>query len=285
MDQSLFFYILAHITGIGHRGLLNLLNYPVTTNIQQIIEEAQVLPRFQAQVTQELTQAFSHLDEWHEKAEQESFILLTDDRYPPLLAQIYDPPAILFYEGQLELLQTNCLSVVGSREPMYETYEALNYFVPSLAHDFTIVSGLARGVDSYAHLKTIEAGGNCIAVVANGLDIYYPKENTALQQKIAQKHLLLSEYPQGTIAKPFRFPCRNRIIAGLSMGTVVFQAKRKSGSQITANQALENGRGVYVLPGNALSPLYEGSHLLIQAGAKLTIQPQDIIEEKWLYQS
>lgn len=285
MEQSVFFYILCHIVGLGNRSRLKLLaQHYVGDDVEKIIRLGEVTYRYQDQVRQQLTTCFNHLTEWEQRSREESFILLTDASYPDILASIYDPPAVLFYEGKLDLLKENSLGVIGSRKPIYYSYQMLNYFIPRLVPHFVIVSGLARGIDAYAHLKTLEANGRAVAVIGSGLDVYYPIENRALQQKLMAEQLVISEYPQGTVPHPYHFPARNRIIAGLSSGVCVMQAGAHSGTFITANQALEEGRAVYAVPGNALAREFEGCHQLIQSGAKLVYQPEHIIEEKWLYQ-
>lgn len=196
------------------------------------------------------------------------WVSIFDPRFPEYLRHIYDPPALLFYKGNIELAKENLLSVVGSRVHSPYTTEVLKQFVPVLVEKkLVLVSGLAKGVDTQTHHLTLQNTGKTIAVIGCGLDYYYPKENQLLQDEIAKNHLLLSEYPIGT--KPLRhhFPMRNRIIAGLSLGTLVIEAKYRSGSLITANLALREGREVFAVPGDITNPFCAGTNDLIAQGA------------------
>ena len=142
-----------------------------------------------------------------------------------------------------------------------------------------ILSGLAAGIDREAHIQTILLGGKTISVIGTGLDYFYPKNNKRLQEKISTEHLLISEYPLGSPPLKYNFPMRNRIIAGLSHGTLVIEAKQKSGSLITANVALQENREVFAVPGNILENSFQGTNQLIQAGAKLVLNASDILQE------
>lgn len=289
MDKFLLLYMLRHVHGIGNICLLHLLNDTMhwsekEWNLSSIIQKLHVTDEQRYCIQSQLNEMCHHLHFWQNKKDNDPFILLTDEQYPMILSQIYNPPAMLFYRGDLSLLKKDALAVIGSRKAIYDSYRAVDHFIPSLVPHFVMVSGLALGIDSYAHIQTLKHHGHAIAVVGNGLDYFYPKENTALQNQIATHHLMISEYPSGTSPRPYYFPQRNRIIAGLSNGVCVFQARKKSGTFITANLALEEGRAVYAIPGSILSPHFEGCHRLIQMGAKLVFQPQHIIEEKWLFQ-
>lgn len=200
--------------------------------------------------------------------------------FPEHLRNIYDSPIGLFCRGNVELLKKRSLSVVGSRTCTTYGKEALKKLLPKVIHEgYVIVSGLARGIDAEAHRTSIKEGGETIGVIGTGIDLVYPPENKNLQQTIGNQHLLVSEYPLGT--KPLRehFPMRNRIIAGLSMGTLVIEARYRSGSLITANLALNEGREVFAVPGSVLSPLSEGTNDLIKHGAKCVLSADDILEE------
>ncbi|MBY5034531.1 DNA-processing protein DprA [Streptococcus gallolyticus] len=207
-----------------------------------------------------------------------SFSIL-DDIYPLELRKIYNPPVLLFYLGNLDLLEESKLGVVGSRNASKIGTGSVKKIVNELDNRFVIVSGLARGIDTAAHIACLKNGGKTIAVIGCGLDTYYPKENKELQDYIAKHHLLLTEYPVGEEPKKFHFPERNRIIAGLSQGVAVVEAKMRSGSLITCERAMEEGRDVFAVPGSILEGNSEGCHHLIKEGAKCTTSGMDILSE------
>ncbi|GBG97211.1 DNA-processing protein DprA [Lactococcus termiticola] len=207
-----------------------------------------------------------------------SFSIL-DEAYPERLRQIYDPPTLLFYLGNLKLLEQEKIAFVGSREASSSAMKSTQNLISGLNGRFVIVSGLARGIDTASHLSAIKSKSGTIAVIGTGLDQYYPEDNRKLQDHISRHELLLSEYPAGSKALKYHFPERNRIIAGLSKAVVVIEAKRRSGSLITAERAMEEGRDVFAVPGDINEARSEGCHHLIQEGAKLVYQPKDIIEE------
>ena len=203
-----------------------------------------------------------------------------DDSYPLLLSQIADPPPVLYVQGDCDLLLSPCVAMVGSRAAT--AYGRRCSF--SLAGDLakagvTVVSGLALGVDAEAHSGALAAGGNTIAVLGCGLDVAYPRQNSRLFDRIRKDGLLVTEYPLGTRPDGFRFPARNRIIAGASWGVVVVEAARKSGSLITAEMALDEGREVFAVPGQIDSFKSGGTHWLLQQGAKLVQSAEDILVE------
>lgn len=201
--------------------------------------------------------------------------------YPLALTEIEDPPTMLFGRGQLSALERPLtLAMVGSRTPTFQGSRDAGAFAHDLAQSgIAVVSGLARGIDTAAHEGALKANGVTIAVVATGLDKVYPEQNTALAEAITEQGLVLSEYPLGTAARPSHFPLRNRIISGLSAGTLVVEAALKSGSLITARMALEQGKEVFAIPGSIHSPLSKGCHQLIKQGAKLVESASDILEE------
>nr|WP_249315267.1 DNA-processing protein DprA [Bacillus sp. FJAT-49711] len=212
-----------------------------------------------------------------------SYITFNDPEYPKALKEIHDPPLILFLMGDKSLLSKHAIAVVGARAANHYARTALDFILPELIRNhIVIISGLAKGTDTYAHEKTIEYGGETIAVLGGGFFHLYPSENKALAAKIVKNHLLLSEYPPIIKPEKWHFPMRNRIISGLSKGTVVVQAKKRSGSLITADMALEAGREVFALPGPIDDSLSEGTNHLIQQGAKLIVSGQDILEELFL---
>ena len=203
-----------------------------------------------------------------------------DDNYPARLKEIYDYPPIIYVKGEILPQDEWCLAVVGTRLATAYGRQVTEEIVTDLAHNnITIVSGLARGIDTIAHHTALEAGGRTIAVAACGLDIIYPSENTNLARQIIEHGALISEYPLGTKPKPEYFPRRNRILSGISLGVLVTEAGEGSGALITADMALEQNRDVLAVPGSVLSPASRGTNHLIQEGAKLVQNCQDVLEE------
>lgn len=191
-----------------------------------------------------------------------------DQVYPQKLREIYRPPLILFAQGNLKLLQENVITIVGSRQATDYSQLVLNKIVPQLVKsNFVIASGLAMGVDVMAHSVTLNNGGKTIAVIGNGLNHFYPERNSQIQRQIINEGLVLSEYLPDTPPRPFRFPERNRILAGIADSVIVTEAKEKSGSLITANIALQENRNIYAVPGPINSQLSIGPNKLIAAGA------------------
>lgn len=208
-------------------------------------------------------------------------ISIYDKEYPQNLKEIYQPPWALFAKGNLSLLEKGPrLAVVGTRQATPYGKNAIRMIFPGLMDKgVTIVSGLARGIDTLAHEAAIKNGGNTIAVIAGGFYHIYPKENKGLAEELMKNHLVVSEYPPDTIPLKWHFPARNRIISGLSAGTFIIEAKRKSGSLITANYAVNEGRDVFSLPGSIFNPFSIGANDLIQCGAKLVTCAEDILVE------
>jgi DNA processing protein len=200
--------------------------------------------------------------------------------YPQLLEATAQPPWVLYTRGNRELLGRPGIAIVGTRTPtVYGKRMAEQYARELSRSGVCVVSGLARGIDGAAHLGALEEPGSTIAVLGCGIDVIYPKEHAYLYGRIAEKGLILSEYPPGRPGAPGLFPQRNRIIAGLSLGTFVIEAALKSGSLITADQALDESRDVFALPGPVTSPKSAGTNALIQQGAKLVACARDILDE------
>jgi DNA processing protein len=207
-------------------------------------------------------------------------ITLKDEEYPKRLKDIYDPPALLYVRGELKKEDEFAISIVGSRKTTpYGRWFTEKVSQELARHGVTIVSGMARGIDSLAHLGAISGGGRTIAVLGCGVDVIYPSENRNLFAKIIDRGAILSEFPMGSPPEGGHFPRRNRIISGLSLGVVVVQASEKSGSLITAGYALEQGREVFAVPGNVGTESSRGTHRLIKEGAKLVESSEDILEE------
>jgi len=205
-------------------------------------------------------------------------IVLNDISYPTLLKEIYDPPLVLFKRGRLEV--NKCVAVVGSRKASDYGLKVAKELAYGLARNgINVVSGLARGIDSKAHEGAIDASGITTAVLGCGVDVIYPPENERLFNKILSSGALVSEYLPGFPPLPGNFPARNRIISGLCSGVIVIEANEKSGSLITANFALEQGRDVFAIPGNLGNMNSKGTNKLIREGAKLVTCVDDILEE------
>ncbi|NNF99754.1 MAG: DNA-protecting protein DprA [Desulfobacteraceae bacterium] len=206
-------------------------------------------------------------------------ILQTDDRYPTLLSEIPDPPPFLYVYGRIDSLGPP-VAVVGSRNATSYGIQAAEHLGSSLAgNGVTVVSGMARGIDTAAHQGALAGKGKTIAVLGSGLKKIYPAENTKLFHRIAENGAVISEFPLNSGPEPHHFPIRNRIISGMTYGTVVVEAARKSGSLITARLAAEQNREVFAVPGSINSYKSTGTHTLIKQGAKLVEHVQDILEE------
>lgn len=210
-------------------------------------------------------------------------LTLADAEYPATLLHIADPPLLLYVKGRLELLSRPALALVGSRNATAQGLANAEKFAEILSESgWTIVSGLALGIDAAAHqgaLRYPDRGGATVAVIGTGADIVYPARNRTLAHLIAQAGCIVSEYPLGTPALSGNFPRRNRIISGLARGVLVIEAAAESGSLITARMAAEQGRDVFAIPGSIHSPLAKGCHQLIKQGAKLVESAHDILEE------
>lgn len=207
-------------------------------------------------------------------------ISLMEPSYPEMLKEIEDSPIVLYAKGDIQPQDRYAIAIVGSRKPTFygtSVAESLSQELASMG--FTIVSGMARGIDAISHKGAIRAGGRTIAVLGSGLDVPYPPENKGLMDKIGASGYIISEFPSGTPPDKENFPKRNRLISGLSLGVVVIEATSDSGSLITAGYALEQGREVFAVPGNITSPNSEGTNELIKKGAALTRKAEDIVEE------
>lgn len=224
-------------------------------------------------------QKVDHALTWADQP-QHHIISYSDDAYPALLKELSDAPPILYLAGDLSLLNTPQLAIVGSRTATASGSQIAQQFATYLAqHGITITSGMAVGIDTSSHQGALNANGKTIAVTGTGLDRIYPSKNKALAYDIFEKGLLVSEFALGTAPSKSNFPRRNRIISGLSLGTLVIEATEKSGSLITAYKALEQGREVFAIPGSIHNPHAKGCHQLIKNGAKLVDCATDIINE------
>ena len=209
-----------------------------------------------------------------------SLMTLADADYPPALLEIADPPAMLYCKGRRALLGQPALGIVGSRNATPQGLRDAEAFARALADaGFTIVSGLALGIDAAAHRGGLAGAASSIAVIGTGIDRIYPARNKALAHELAERGLIVSEFPLGTPPLPGHFPRRNRLISGLARGVLVVEAAPDSGSLITAKVATEQGREVFAMPGSIHSPLARGCHALIKQGAKLVESAADILDE------
>ncbi len=218
------------------------------------------------------------LDEIHRLGAQ--VVTLADENYPPLLRETEGSPAVLYVKGTLTAQDQRAVAVVGTRKASNYGAEMTRRLVVALTQaGVTIVSGLAYGIDVIAHQEALNAGGRTIAVLGCGIDILYPSNHRHVAEKIIKNGALITEFAPGTEPLPVNFPIRNRIISGMTLGTLVVEAPEKSGALQTANFAGEQGRDVFAVPGNVTSPNSMGTNMLIQDGAKLVISAEDILKE------
>jgi len=207
-------------------------------------------------------------------------IPLTDPRYPPRLKEIFDPPPLLYARGRVELLGSLMLAVVGTRRPTPYGMAAAERLARDLSlAGLTIVSGMARGIDTAAHRAALDSLAGTVAVFGCGIDELYPAENRKLAKEIGDKGLIVSEFPMGTPPYPQNFPVRNRIVSGMSAGVLVVEGGEYSGSAITAKLAAEHNREIFAVPGNITSKMSWGPNLLIKQGAKLVQEWNDVVAE------
>lgn len=207
-------------------------------------------------------------------------LTIEDDFYPQNLKEIHDPPPVLYFKGNIIEKDKNSISIVGSRKATYYGKMVAENLSKDLALvGLTIISGMARGIDTAAHRGALSVNGRTIAVLGCGIDLIYPPENRRLAKEIEESGAIITEFPFSTLPERQNFPRRNRIISGLSLGTVVVEAEEKSGALITTDFALEQGREVFAVPGNITSSMSNGTHNLIKQGAKLINTYQDILEE------
>ena len=221
------------------------------------------------------------VDQQQKMLEAGAFLIaFSDPAYPERLKEIFDPPIALYARGRAELLRSIVLGVVGTRRPTPYGTAATERLSADLAQaGLTIASGMARGIDTSAHRAALDIGGDTVAVLGCGVDLVYPAENRKLAAEIAEKGLIVSEFPMGSPAYPQNFPIRNRIISGVSVGVLVVEGAQYSGSAITAKMALEQQREVFAVPGSIMSKMSWGPNLLIKQGAKLVQEWNDVLVE------
>jgi len=284
-EQKKYWLALNTISGLGVNGLKALIDVFGTPRriFDASFAELCAVPG----IGKTIARRILRFDDWggQDKAlafyEKEKIFLLSwqDSLYPPMLSQIYDPPALLYARGTLQEHE-KCIAVVGSRvASTYGVFVTERLCRELAMQGITVVSGMARGIDSAAHRGALAGKGRTIAVLGNGLDSIYPPENLSLCRCIVDHGALITEYPVNTPPQPRHFPARNRIISGISLGVVVVEAGEKSGSLITAKLALEQNREVFAIPGAIDAPGSKGTHKLLKEGAKLVETVDDILDE------
>jgi DNA processing protein len=284
-DDELHWLALRMVSGLGTRKAGQLLG---TFQTPQRIFRASRSELVAAGVSAGVAQNISSGTAFEDAVDQQQrlkdagarLIPLADPSYPALLRDIFDPPLALFVKGRVELLNTLMLGIVGTRRPTAYGITVAQRLAKDLAGaGLTIASGMARGIDTAAHRSVLEAEGDTIAVFGCGVDEVYPAENRKLSEQIAEKGLVVSEFPMATPAYPQNFPVRNRIISGMSAGVLVIEGGEYSGSAITAKLAAEQNREVFAVPGNVTSKMSWGPNLLIKQGAKLVQEWNDVAVE------
>ena len=287
MREEIFHWLgLSLVPGVGavlHKRLLQRFNHPIAV-FQASLEELLSVEGMPQRVAEAIRQG-----PFEKAVERELYLLneingtlltIQDEEYPRRLKNIYDPPPLLYVRGTVKREDDFAMAIVGSRRTSTYGRAITEKLSHDLAvHGMTIVSGMARGIDSVAHQGALGAGGRTLAVLGCGVDVIYPPENRRLCEEIITHGAVVSEFPMGSPPEGSHFPKRNRVISGLSLGVVVVQAGQKSGSLITANCALEQGRDVFAVPGNVGIDGSSGTNQLIKDGAKLVAGSADILEE------
>jgi len=286
MDNLKYWVWLSSIEGIGSRRIHNLLqHFGMPKNIWDASEgELAGAPDIGYKLASAVYSPENKkaVDRLLSKIDKEGIRVLTLESpdYPSNLKNIYDPPPVLYLKGSLLPDDTLALGVVGSRTATaYGLKTAQELALGLASRGITVVSGMARGIDTMAHTGALAGGGRTIAVLGSGIDVVYPPENKRLYEKIQKSGAVISEFIPGTKPLAGNFPARNRIISGLSLGVIVVEAAEKSGSLITADFALEQGREVFAVPGNISSGQSVGTNNLIKQGAKIVTRIEDILEE------
>ncbi|HHU75287.1 MAG TPA: DNA-protecting protein DprA [Firmicutes bacterium] len=285
-EENKYYHALKLVPSLGPRRIKRLIDYFKTPQEawKAPKEDLLRLDKFGVRLVDEFLRRRSMIDPdraWEGILKKNIKVISWDEPgYPHLLKEIYDPPPLLYYQGDIGVLRDSCLAIVGSRRHTAYGKEIAYKFAAKLAdYGLTIVSGMARGIDTWAHRGSLEGGGRTAAVLGSGVDVCYPAENRDLKERISGNGIVISEFPPGTKPLPNHFPQRNRIISGLSLGTLVIEATSRSGSLITADFALEQGREVFAVPGGVGSPFSKGCHKLLKEGAKLAESVEDILEE------
>ncbi len=287
MHESRYWIWLSHIYGIGPRSAKQLIErFDSPRGVFELAQNPSdafdgMKPSWKAKLTKAASEAY--IDDILANLQKRGIRAITpaDEAYPPLLAEIYDPPLALYVLGSGDIAHERPLAVVGTRRPSPYGVQCARHFGRELAEQgFCVVSGMARGIDTEAHRGALESGADMptIAVLAGGADMIYPAENERLYRKIIERGLVIAESVPGTAAMPGNFPARNRIISGLSLGVLVIEASTRSGTNITVNEALDQGREVMALPGRITDPTSEGTNAMLKSHASLVTSSADVVE-------
>lgn len=285
MNYNLYYLLLSMVEGLTPSKLNSLIEYFGDAKQCWVVTEKELMsvPGISAKVAAGILNKRS-LDPEMELKKLKGMginVIFEDDPfYPENLKHIYDPPKVLFYAGNIKILQSRMLAVVGARKATYYGLDMAETIARDLSEaGLCVVSGMARGIDTAAHRGALGAAGQTVAVLGCGIDVVYPRENRKLMAEIIERGIVISEFPPGTPPRAMNFPRRNRIISGLSEGILIVEAAIKSGSLITADFALEQGRDVFAVPGLVSNALSRGAHRLIKQGAKLVEEANDILED------
>jgi len=283
-DTLLDYLVVCAVPGLGPARIKQLLSYMDVAELRQRLEhEKMALPLPEMFLQSDLTPDYALVESalsWQQSADNQFIIALDDKYYPGVLKQIAAPPPLLFVKGNIDALQLPSIAVVGSRAASRAGLEAAYQLSAELSQlELVIVSGMAVGIDGSAHQACIDSDGKTVAVLGTGVDVIYPRWHRYIYDGIQEHGAIISEFWPQTRPYAGNFPRRNRIISGLSLGTLVVEACRKSGSLITARLALEQGREVFAVPGSIVEGLSQGCHDLLRDGAKLVESAADIIEE------
>lgn len=284
-NDAAYWLALLHVPKLGPAAIVKLLDkFHSPLNIFRQTRDDLLATGLKTEIADSLLQPnwkqVEHDMAWKEQSGNQ-IVTWQDKAYPDLLREIASPPLVLFVSGNLELLSTSQIAMVGSRNPTPGGIDSAYQFAQHLAQGgITITSGLALGIDAASHEGALSVKGNTIAVLGTGIDTVYPARHKSLAKQIVNSNgVIISEFSPGTLPKAEHFPRRNRIISGLSMGVVVVEAAVQSGSLITARYANEQGREVFAIPGSIHNPLSRGCHALLKQGAKLVETANDILEE------
>ncbi len=286
-ENKIFWNALNLIKGLGPKNMQILANsFSSAQNIWKASKKDLEKTNLSSSLIEKIIQQRKNINperEWQKLLQHQIKILtIEEENYPQLLKEIPNPPFLIYYKGNGLFNQSPALAIVGSRKfTSYGKQVAYSLTKELVQAGITIVSGMALGIDSIAHKASLENQGTTFAILGNSLEdkFIYPRNHFHLAQQIQEQGLLISDYPLGTPASSYTFPARNRLMAGLTLGTIIIEATRKSGTLITARLALEFNREVFAVPGSILSPSSFGPHKLIQQGAKLVTQTQDILNE------
>lgn len=287
-NEKICLIALSQIDGVGNKSIANLIEHYKTASNIFLDTETEILNILKTKSIRNKTTVFDKnkiIDKAKKIVEDSqkrkiSIVSIFDTAYPFNLKQIENPPYILYTKGDTKYLRRNSVAIVGTRVPSDESKKyAFNLASHLSALNISVVSGMAKGVDTAAHYGALSALGNTVAVLGNGIDIVYPSENIKLFDKITERGIIVTEFPVGTQPERNNFPRRNRIISGLSYATIMVEAKSKSGALITVNYALEQGRDVFIAPYDEKKECYFGNHKLYKDGAKIIESVQDLILE------